>query len=66
VYQKLGGTFVIPKLTNMYVHKNVDVIHYLTTSETDYINDHVPTKSKIKNKAVVIPKAIKAASTKKA
>ena len=50
----------------MYVHKNVDVIHYLTTSETDYINDHVPTKSKIKNKAVVIPKAIKAASTKKA
>jgi len=57
VYQKLGGKFNIPKLTNMYVHKNVDVINYLTASETDYINNHVLVKAKIKNKAVVIPKA---------
>jgi len=66
VYQKLGGSFAIPKLTNMYVHKNIDVIHYLTDSETDYINNHVPVKSKIKNKAVIIPKATKSASSKKA
>lgn len=65
VYQKLGGTFSIPKLENMYVHKNVDVINYLTDAETDYINKHVPAKSKLKNKSVTIPKATKAVSKKK-
>jgi hypothetical protein len=65
VYQKLGGTFSIPKLENMYVHKNVDVIHYLSDSEIDYINNHVPAKSKLKSKPVTIPKASKAAAKKK-
>lgn len=64
VYQKLGGTFSIPKLENMYVHKNVDVINYLTDSEVEYINKHVPAKSKLKNKAVTIPKATKASAKK--
>jgi hypothetical protein len=65
VYQKLGGTFSIPKLENMYVHKNIDVIHYLSDSEIDYINNHVPAKSKLKSKPVTIPKASKAAAKKK-
>lgn len=64
VYQKLGGTFSIPKLENMYVHKNVDIINYLSDSETDYINSHVPAKAKLKNKSVSIPTVAKAASKK--
>ncbi len=64
VYQKLGGTYSIPKLENMYVHKNVDVIHYLTEAETKYVNEHAPAKSKLKNINVVIPKATKASAKK--
>ena len=56
VYKMLGGQFDISPLNNMYVHKNVDVVHYLETSELNYINSLVPAKTKIKGKVVVMPK----------
>jgi hypothetical protein len=63
-YKKLGGTYDISRLNNIYVHKNVDVIHYLTDAETNYINEHITPKAQLKNKNVVIPK-VTAKSKKK-
>lgn len=54
VYKLLGGTFDIPKLNNMYVHKNSDVLHYLSDTETKFINSYLTTKDKIKPKEVII------------
>ena len=59
VYRLLGGTFDIPKLHTMYVHKNIDVINYLSKAEVEHINTLVSTKVKIKIKDVVIPTANK-------
>jgi hypothetical protein len=56
IYKMLGGTFNITPLDTMYVHKNVDIIHYLEDNEIAYINQLVATKSKIKNKSVSLPK----------
>ena len=55
VYRLLGGTFDIPKLQIMYVHKKIDVINYLAETEIKHINTLVNAKSKIKAKKVVIP-----------
>lgn len=63
-YKKLGGTYDISKLNNIYVHKNIDVIHYLSDAETKYINEHVTVKAQLKNKTVVIPKATAKAKKK--
>ena len=60
VYKTLGGTFDISALNSMYVHKNVDVTHYLAASEIDYINALVPAKTKIKAKVVAMPKKVAA------
>jgi hypothetical protein len=43
----------------MYIHKNIDVIHYLGKTEVEHINSMVSTKAKIKIKDVVIPTANK-------
>ena len=59
VYRLLGGTFDIPKLHTMYLHKNIDVINYLSKAEVEHINTLVSTKVKIKIKDVVIPTANK-------
>jgi hypothetical protein len=59
VYKMLGGQFNIDPLNTMYVHKNVDILHYLETSEITYINNLVTAKSQLKGKAVAIPKATK-------
>jgi hypothetical protein len=61
VYKMLGGTYDIPALNSLYVNKNVDVIHYLTDTETAYINTFVPAKSRIKVKTVAMPKKTKKA-----
>lgn len=55
VYRMLGGTFVIQDFDNMYVHKNVDILHYLENDQVNLINGHL-TKGKIKAKAVTMPK----------
>jgi hypothetical protein len=59
VYRLLGGTFDIPKLQTMYLHKNIDVINYLSKSEVDHINTFTTGKVKLKGKEVVIPTANK-------
>jgi hypothetical protein len=59
VYRLLGGTFNIPKLHTMYLHKNIDVINYLTETEVNHINSLVTSKIKLKVKDVVIPAANK-------
>lgn len=58
VYKLLGGSFDIPKLNNMYVHKNIDVINYLSDKETQFINNHLTAKEKIKSKEIVIAKKL--------
>ena len=55
VYKQLGGTFDIPKLNAMFVHKKVDVINYLTVKELEYINSLVTAKAQIKAIDVVMP-----------
>ena len=55
VYKQLGGTFDIPKLNTMFVHKKVDVINYLTVKELEYINSLVTAKAQIKAIDVVMP-----------
>lgn len=65
VYKQLGGTFNIGKLNYMYVHKKIDIINYLSTSETDFINKHLTVKAKVTGKNVVIPKASHKSKAKK-
>lgn len=64
VYKLLGGTFDIPKLNNMYVHKNSDVLHYLSDTETKFINSYLTTKDKLKSKEVTITSTKKKAVKK--
>jgi len=52
VYKKLGGTFNIPTLTSMYVHKTekdkvIDIINYLAKPKIEFINKFVSEKAKI-------------------
>lgn len=55
IYKAMGGTFDIAPLNNMYVHKKLDVLNYLTESELTFINSHLPAKSKIKPITVTLP-----------
>ncbi len=63
VYRMLGGTFVIQDFDNMYVHKNVDITHYLEADQVNYINNML-TKGKLKAKTVTLPKKTAAKKVK--
>lgn len=55
IYKAMGGTFNITPLNDMYTHKKLDVLNYLTVSELTFINGHLPAKSKIKPVTVAMP-----------
>jgi hypothetical protein len=60
VYKKLGGTFNIEPLNNMYVHKKVDIINYLSSTEIKFINGHLTTAKQIKGSTAKLPTKKKA------
>lgn len=61
VYQKLGGTFNIEPLNNMYVHKKVDIINYLSSTELKFINSFLTTSKQLKGSTATLPTKKKAA-----
>lgn len=43
-YRKLGGTFEIPKLHNLFVHKDKDALFYLDQTNIDRMNNYLTNK----------------------
>lgn len=58
-YIKLGGNFIIKGFKDLHVHKGVDALQYLETTQITQINTHASTSNQLVKRTIQVPKKAK-------